>query len=100
MPRFSHSKIECFRQCPQQYYYQYVWELRILDCPKLPSDLCLALTGVVHLNFESQVFECLRHLIPDLAVQGSPRRLPVHAVLLLNNERHRKILISQDSKYS
>jgi putative RecB family exonuclease len=34
MPRFSHSKIECFRHCPRQYYYQYVKKVMLPDEPE------------------------------------------------------------------
>lgn len=34
MPRFSHSKIECFRRCPRQYFYQYVKKIKLPDEPE------------------------------------------------------------------
>jgi putative RecB family exonuclease len=34
MPRYSHSKIECFRHCPRQFYYRYVKNIKLPDEPE------------------------------------------------------------------
>ena len=34
MPRFSHSSIESFRNCPRQYYYRYVARVKLPEVPE------------------------------------------------------------------
>lgn len=34
MPRFSHSRIETFRQCPRKYFYRYVARIKLPEVPE------------------------------------------------------------------
>ncbi|PCI11659.1 hypothetical protein COB72_00475 [bacterium] len=63
MPTYSHSKIECFRNCPRQYYYRYVVKLDLPDTPRQ-----------VALFFGSRCHDALEWLYKQVMTGGVPSK--------------------------
>ncbi len=63
MATYSHSKIECFRNCPRQYYYRYVAKLELEEAP-----------GQIALFFGSRCHDALEWLYGQVKLGVIPTK--------------------------
>lgn len=63
MATYSHSKIECFRSCPRQYYYQYIAKIKLEEAP-----------GHIALFFGSRCHDALEWLYGQIKLGVIPTK--------------------------
>lgn len=64
MPTYSHSRIECFRQCPRKYFYRYIAKVEL---PEPPEQIATFLGSRVHDVLEHLYERVSKGIVPAVA---------------------------------
>ena len=80
MTQFSHSRVECFKKCPFQYYMRYVEKIKTL--PNTDADNALILGHAMHTGIEQGVKAAIDEYYASFPIITD---LHIHEVMKLEN---------------
>ena len=76
--KFSHSRVECFKNCPYQFKLRYIDELETLDDYEASDPLTVG--TALHRGIETDV----KTAIKSICLSGCPLRISVPLFLIRN----------------